>query len=99
MRWRARLRRGLVGAVVLTLCALGLPACSGGSVTSASRSDAGPSRAAGLTVDGLTNPIGLGASDVSFGWHVNDPRRSAVQSAYELVVSRVTVGGNRAGMT
>src|SRR5579862_2922210 len=99
MRWRAPLRPWLIGIVVVALSGLGLPACGGGPGTAASNVDAAPGPAAGLTVDGLTNPIGLGPTDVFFGWHVNDPRRGAVQSAYELVVKRMTVGGNNAGAT
>ena len=46
-----------------------------------------------LTVDGLTTPIGLGSTDIQFGWHVNDPRRGAAQAAYRIVVSRVALAG------
>ncbi len=44
-------------------------------------------------------PIGLGLTDVYFGWHVNDSRRGAVQSAYRIVVSRPILAGTRRGAT
>ena len=44
-----------------------------------------------LTVNGLSTPIGLSSTDIQFGWHVNDPRRGAVQAAYRIVVSRVAL--------
>ncbi|HEV2309239.1 MAG TPA: family 78 glycoside hydrolase catalytic domain [Acidimicrobiia bacterium] len=47
----------------------------------------------GLTVDGLRSPIGLGLTDVQFGWHVNDPRPGAVQAAYRIVVTHRPLTG------
>ncbi len=54
---------------------------------------AGPGAPVALTVDDLPAPVGLGLSDISFGWHVTDSRRGAVQSAYRVVVSRPVLGG------
>src|SRR5580700_8929396 len=48
-----------------------------------------------VSVDGLVSPIGLGLSDVVFGWRVNDDRRGAVQSAYRIVVTREDLTGRR----
>ena len=58
---------------------------------------AGPGAAQALTVDDLPAPVGLGLSDVFFGWHVADSRRGAVQSAYRVVVSRPVLGGPKRG--
>jgi len=52
-----------------------------------------------LSVDGLVSPVGLDPTDVQFAWQVGDARRGAVQSAYRLVVSRLTVAGPGAGMS
>lgn len=90
-------RSVLAGSVVAVLT-LGLPACSGGSAPS-KPAGAAPGEPTALTVDDLVAPVGLDPSDVSFAWHVNDARRGAVQSAYDIIVSRVTVGGTDAGRT
>lgn len=52
-----------------------------------------------LTVDDLTAPVGLGQGDVFFGWHVNDLRPGAVQTAYRIVVSRPVLAGPARGIT
>ncbi|HEY5173197.1 MAG TPA: family 78 glycoside hydrolase catalytic domain [Acidimicrobiia bacterium] len=83
--------------VVVALVVFGLPDCSGGSKKS--KPPAGPGAPTTLTVDGLAGPIGLAPSDVVFAWHVDDRRRGATQSAYQIAVSRVTVGGADAGRT
>ena len=44
-----------------------------------------------LTVDDLAHPLGLGLGDVFFGWYLGDTRPDALQSAYQVVVSRSTV--------
>ena len=41
-----------------------------------------------VLVDGLVSPIGLGLSDVVFGWRLPDTRPGARQSAYRLTVTR-----------
>ena len=53
----------------------------------------GPGPPLALTVDDLVAPVGIGLTDVYFGWHVGDSRRDAVQSAYRIVVSRPALGG------
>ena len=50
-----------------------------------------------LSVDGLVSPIGLDPGDVQFAWQVGDPRRGALQTAYRLVVSRLSVTGPATG--
>jgi alpha-L-rhamnosidase len=50
-----------------------------------------------LTVDDLVAPVGIGLTDVYFGWHVVDGRRGAVQSAYRIVVTRPVLGGPERG--
>jgi alpha-L-rhamnosidase len=54
---------------------------------------AAPGPPEGLTVDGLTAPVGLGLADVQFAWHVSDPRRGAVQAGYRIVVTRPLLTG------
>ena len=56
-----------------------------------------PATPMALSVDGLVSPIGLDPADVQFAWQVGDPRRGALQSAYRLVVSRLSVAGAGAG--
>ena len=78
-----------VGAAVLLVAVVAL-----GATPAAARplpAGLGPPQA--LTVDGLRAPIGLGLTDVSFAWQVNDPRPGAVQSAYRIVVTRPTLTG------
>jgi alpha-L-rhamnosidase len=58
---------------------------------------AGPGAPQALTVDDLPAPVGLGLTDVYFGWHVSDSRRGAVQSAYRVVVSRPALGDPKRG--
>jgi alpha-L-rhamnosidase len=40
-----------------------------------------------LRVEYLKNPLGLGEQNPRFSWEVDDPRRGAVQSAYQLRVA------------
>ncbi|HET6810170.1 MAG TPA: family 78 glycoside hydrolase catalytic domain [Acidimicrobiales bacterium] len=47
----------------------------------------GPGAPTGLRTSGLVEPLGLGADDVFFSWHVDDAGRGAVQSAYRVVVT------------
>jgi alpha-L-rhamnosidase len=58
----------------------------------------GPGAPLALTVDDLVAPVGIGLTDVYFGWHVVDSRRGAVQSAYRIVVSRPVLGGPKRGV-
>jgi alpha-L-rhamnosidase len=58
---------------------------------------AGPGAPQALTVDDMPAPVGLGLTDVYFGWYVSDSRRGAVQSAYRVVVSRPVLGGPTRG--
>ena len=37
-------------------------------------SNGGPGSPTALTVDNLPAPVGVGLNDVSFGWHIGDPR-------------------------
>ena len=76
--------------VVVVAMSMLVPIASGGVAGATSR---GPGAPLALTVDDLVAPVGIGLSDVYFGWHVGDSRRDAVQSAYRIVVSRPTLGG------
>ena len=53
----------------------------------------GPGAPTTLTVDDLSAPIGVGQQDVFFGWHINDQRPGAVETAYRVVVSRPVLAG------
>src|SRR5260370_36702576 len=64
---------------------------------SATAAPNGPGAPLALTVDGLAAPIGLGQGDIFFGWHVNDNRFGAAQSAYRIVGARAGLAGGRRG--
>src|SRR5262249_49685413 len=85
--------RAVFGVIVVTLSLLVPLACDSGSGVRS----VGPGAPSALTVDDLVAPVGLGLTDVYFGWHVGDSRRGAVQSAYRIVVSRPVLGGSRRG--
>ena len=85
--------RAALGAVVVVLSMLVPLACAGGP----SARSGGPGAPLALTVDDLVAPVGLGLTDVYFGWHVGDSRRGAAQSAYRIVVSRPVLGGPKRG--
>jgi alpha-L-rhamnosidase len=63
----------------------------------AGAASAAPGAPQALIVDDLSAPVGLGLTDVYFGWHVVDSRRGAVQSAFRVVVSRPVLGGSQRG--
>ena len=63
----------------------------------AGATSAGPGAPQALTVDDLPAPVGLGLTDVYFGWHPVDSGRGATQSAYRVVVSRPVLGGAERG--
>ncbi len=92
MRMGCRGRAVLV--VVIMAMSVLVPILSGGT---AGASSGGPGAPLALTVDDLVAPVGIGLTDVYFGWHVGDSRRDAVQSAYRIVVSRPTLGGPTRG--
>jgi alpha-L-rhamnosidase len=94
---RVRCRGGVVLGVVVGFIALLFPAS--GSGPAAAATSQGPGAPLALTVDDMPAPIGLGLTDVYFGWHVNDSRRGAVQSAYRIVVSRPILAGTKRGAT
>src|ERR1700688_293063 len=101
---RQVLTGGLVGAAGVATA--GLAGCAGPAKKSTSverriplyhEAPGPPGRPTALRVDGLASPIGLDPQDVQFAWQVGDTRRGALQSAYRLVVSRLTVAGTGAG--
>ncbi len=49
-------------------------------------------RAAGLTVNGMVDPVGVDPDDCSFAWTVQADGRSVVQTAYRIVVRRTDPG-------
>jgi alpha-L-rhamnosidase len=81
--------RAVLVVVVVAMSMLAALACGG----VAGATSGGPRAPLALTVDDLAAPVGIGLTDVYFGWHVGDSRRGAVQSAYRIVVSRPTLGG------
>ena len=85
--------RAVLGVVVGAVSLLAPLACDG----VAGATSGGPGAPRVLTVDDLTAPVGIGLTDVYFGWHVGDSRQGAVQSAYRIVVSRPALGGPRRG--
>jgi len=89
---RAAAALGVVSAVMV-------PRVVAGAATPDSRapSNAAPKAPTALTVDDLPDPVGLGQNDIFFGWHVNDPRPGARQSAYRIVVSRPILAGPARG--
>ena len=87
------LGRAALGAVLVTsswLVPIGSEAAGGAT-------SVGPGAPRALTVDDLTAPVGLGLSDLYFGWHVVDSRRGAVQGAFRIVVTRPVLTGPRRG--
>src|SRR6202521_2750192 len=88
------MRMGCQGRAVLVVVVVAMsmlaPLAYGGV---AGATSGGPRAPLTLTVDDLVAPVGIGLTDVYFGWHVGDSRRDAVQSAYRIVVSRPALGG------
>lgn len=82
---------------VLALAVLLAPV--GAATAAPTTADPTPGRPASLTTDGLPGPIGLGLTDVQFGWHVTDPRPGATQTAYRIVVHRLVLAGPARGST
>src|SRR5258708_2482201 len=81
-----------IGAALVAVLGLMVPRVE----ASATAPPNGPGAPLALTVDDLAAPIGLGQGDIFFGWHVNDNRFGAAQSAYRILVSRpVLAGGSR----
>ena len=101
---RQVLTGGLAGAA--GLAAVGLTGCSGPAKKTtpvprasplAPEAPGPPGSPVALSVDGLVSPVGLDPADIQFAWQVADSRRGALQSAYRLVVSRLSVAGPGAG--
>ncbi len=86
----------LGGLAVVVVVAVSLLAVLGPDRVFRAKS-AGPGAPQALTVDDLAAPVGLGLTDVYFGWQIADGRRGAVQSAYRVVVSRPVLGGPKHG--
>ena len=54
----------------------------------------GPLRPGGLTVNGLTDPVGIDPDDCSFAWRLSATGRAAAQTAFRLVVRRTDAGSS-----
>jgi alpha-L-rhamnosidase len=52
----------------------------------------GPVRAGGLTVNGLTDPVGIDPDDCSFAWTLRSSGRGAAQSAFRITLRRSDAG-------
>src|ERR1700676_2918116 len=92
------MRMGCQGRAVLVVVVVAMsmltPLAYGGVAGATSGGPGAPLR---LAVDDLAAPVGIGLTDVYFGWHVGDRRRDAVQSAYRIVVSRPALCGPERG--
>jgi alpha-L-rhamnosidase len=51
-------------------------------------SSGGPIRALGLTVNGLTDPVGIDPDGCFFAWTLQSPGRAVAQAAFRVVVRR-----------
>lgn len=95
------IRRGALGAstgcLAVVVILLLPPAAPGSANAAPAPATPGVGPATALTVDDLVDPIGLAPADVQFSWHVNDSRRGALQTAYRIVVTRVSATGVPAG--
>lgn len=90
-RWGGRpwLARTCLFTVVALAGSLCLPATAGaGSARASSLAGQQPPGPAGLTVESLRDPVGLGVSDPRFGWLLQDAGRGVVESAYQIQVAR-----------
>ena len=105
---RQVLQGGVLGAAgAMTVSREGYPARARGAMRAtgvaarSSEAPGPPQSPVALTVDGLVSPIGLDPADVQFAWQVGDPRRGALQSAYRIVVSRLSgaTGGGGSSAT
>src|SRR5262245_34631797 len=48
-----------------------------------------------LRCENLRHPLGLGRVRPRFSWQVNDARRAAVQTAFQIVLDSASAGGGR----
>lgn len=72
------LQRALAAAAITAAC-VAIPAAA---------QAAAPLSPSGLTVDRLTDPLGLGSARPALGWTLTGDGRGRSQSAYQVVVSR-----------
>ncbi len=96
----ARVRRPHRSALVVALGIAMAAAVSGTAPLAAAASRGSEARAPrSLRADGLDAPIGLGLDDVFFAWQLGDRSRDAVQTAYRILVARVSLSGARRDTT
>ena len=89
-------RPGRVATALLAALTAVVPSAGAGAASRPS----GLGAPSALTVDDLAAPVGLGLTDVYFGWHDNDRRQDASQTSYRIVVSAPSLAGpNRGGST
>jgi alpha-L-rhamnosidase len=62
------------------------------TTTDAAAQHSGLVRATGLTVNGLTNPMGIDPDGCSFAWTLHATARAAVQRGFRVVVRRTDPG-------
>ncbi len=72
------LQRAFAAAVITAAC-VAIPAAAHAAT---------PLSPSGLTVDRLTNPLGLGSARPALGWTLSGDGRNRSQSAYQVVVSQ-----------
>ena len=85
-------RRQVLGGGLIGTTGLVLAGTAPGASQSAAVETASPPE--GLSVDGLSAPIGLSPDDVYFAWRLGDRRRGAVQKAYRIRVWRSDPAGS-----
>jgi alpha-L-rhamnosidase len=80
---------GALSAVDASASGADIPAAA----TDATATSGGSQAPKALTVNGLVAPVGIDPDDVYFAWQLDDARRGARQSAYQVVVSRPGLPG------
>ncbi len=81
-------RRGATPAVLVAVVAASLVLIDPGiAAAGTASSPSGPGAPTGLTVDSRVDPLGVDEPTPDFAWLVSDSRRSATQSAYQILVS------------
>ncbi len=78
----------LVAAVLFPILRGTLPGTMRGAIASASAAESSAGGApTGLTCEAMEQPLGIGVTQSRLSWRVNDSRRGALQTAYEIQVA------------